>query len=61
MDCKDIVKKMLGEANAVRSLIYSKCQATFFGHVMRREKLVTSGMVEGSPTEENSVKRFWVD
>ena len=35
-----------------RSLINKicKCQATFFGHVMRREKLkhlVTTGMIEG--------------
>ena len=48
---------MLREADTKRSLInrISKRQATFFGHVMRREKLehsVTTGMVEGKKREK---------
>ena len=38
-----------------------KCQATFFGHVMRREKLehlATTGMIAA---RESSVKRCWMD
>ena len=43
---------VLQEVDTIRSLTNRKCkrQATFFGHVMRREKpedLVTTGMIEG--------------
>ena len=42
---------MLSEADTIRSLLnrLRKHQATFYGHVMRREKkhLVRTGMVEG--------------
>ena len=41
---------MLRQTDSTRSLIIRKRQATFFGHVMRREKLdhhVPSGMIEG--------------
>ena len=45
-------KIVLWEADTTRSLInrIRKCLATFFGHVIRREKqdhLVTTGMMEG--------------
>ena len=54
------------EDHATRCLknIIRKRQATFFGHVMRREKLehlVTTGMIVGKCSKGNSVKRCWMD
>ena len=58
-DCKEIFETVLREAKTTQSLIniIRKCKETFFGYVMRREKLehlVTTGMIEG----ENSMKRY---
>ena len=52
MDYKEINEIVQPEADTTRSLInrLHKSQATFFGHLMRRETeecLVTSGMIEG--------------
>ena len=51
MDCKKSNKTVLRKVDTTRYLInrISKRQATFFGHVMRREKLkhlVTSAIIE---------------
>ena len=46
IECKEIKQNSV----STRSLINRICQATFFGHVMRREKLgelMTTGMIEG--------------
>ena len=50
-------KTVLQEADTTRSIMnrIRKCQAIFFGHVMRREKLehlVTIGMIEGKQHEK---------
>ena len=52
LDGKKSNEKVLQEAQTTRSLVNKirKRQATFFGHVMRREKLehlMTTGMIEG--------------
>ena len=54
------------EADTARSLInrIGKRQETFFGHVMRREKLkhlVTTGIIEENAAGENSVIQCWIE
>ena len=54
---------MLREAGTTRSLIYRirKRQATFFGHVTRREKLehlVTIGMIEGKRSRRKQCEKM---
>ena len=54
------------EADTTKSLInrIRKGQATFFGHVIRREKLehiLTTGVIEGKCSAENSMKGCWMN
>ena len=64
MDCKEINKSVLREAETTRSLINRIClrQATSFGHVMRREKkiLVTAGKIEAKRSKGKQRERYWM-
>ena len=61
---KKSIESMLREADTTTSFInrIRKHQATFFGHVMRRQKLeylVTIGMIDAAG--ENGLKSCWMD
>ena len=58
-------KTVVREADTTKSPInrIHKCQATFFGHAMRKEKqkyLVAKGMMEGKHSNGKQ-KRCWMD